>query len=369
MIGPQSLRTPDVLRRCSKSSPGNRRAVVGAVALAVATAACRGGDGAGLRTAHEVRAYRVTYAVSELGLDRDELVVVRRPYESRRTSVRNGAVFNGLLTNDDGLWEWVSGDEPHWRLVDPGRRWAEADARPAGSLAWLLEQGSARRNGTDEVLGRHCEVVRVRDPIGIRVTTPPTDTDHVDLCLDEAGIVLAETWVADGEVVRARRATSVEIDTELDDDEFVATPADGDATMRATGGRELIDVTTETLDSLAVAFDPPSDLHPDRAVAWLHRDNLGGIADASLVRFFRRGADLVEVEERDSSQVSEAEGMTFDTPLGAGSLTTNLRRLSLYVPLADGVTVLVHAPTVDLLEALVGSMRRQLAEAEPGSRP
>ncbi|HEX9889406.1 MAG TPA: hypothetical protein VGA69_07995 [Nitriliruptorales bacterium] len=334
----------------------DRRVATALVAAALAATACRSGGSTPASPTTTVGSFRVVYEVQELDRTREEHIVVRRPYESRRTSGRDGATASGWLANDAGLWRWVEQPEPGWQLVDPGRRRAEADARPLGTLGPLVGEGLAELVGTARVLDRECQLVLTREPIGSPATAPPTELDHVELCVDEADVVLRETWVIDGRTVRERRAVDLQLDPALGDREFEAVPA---APGPPPAGRQLVEVGEAVLATLAVVLDPPADVTADGVVAWVTLDPSGGVTGGSLRRLYRRGPDLVDVEEVETDRLTDRPGAAFMTPLGPGALASDLHHLTLRIPIEGGITVILRASDLDVLTELTRVMRRR----------
>jgi len=353
------------------------RTVVAALSVALVTATCRSGEGGDARlkgngdplpSVVPANSYRITYRIRELDRTREERIVVRRPYESRRTAVREGHTVSGTLTNRDGLWQWVDGADGGWQLVDPGRRRAEADARLLASLPLLVEAGLATVEGTDRVRGRQCVVVRTAEPIGNPATAVPRVDDYDEFCVDRTGVMLRERWVIDGRTVRLQEAIKLMFDPPIEDHrEFEAVPAAPMAPLPV--GKQLVQVTADILGRLDVGFDLPDDITADGAEGWLQRDPRGGVVGGSVRRFYRRGDDLAEVEEQESGAVSRPRDLRFPTALGDGFLESDLQQLTLHVPIAGGVTVVVRATSVELLTDLAQAMRRQDAAPDEESLP
>ena len=233
------------------------RSVSAALGLAVLAASCtsHGGEAkptAGTNrvpTALPVGSYRVTYRIHELDRVREERVVVRRPCESRRTSMRDEVTVSGTLTNRQGLWHWALGPEGGWQLIDAGQRRAAADARPLEALPPLVEAGLVTIEGSASVAGGRCQVVRIREPIGSPATKAPTERDYVELCLDRSGVMLRERWVIDGRTVRHQEATELSLDPPLDGHDFEAVPTAATKAPSLTG-KQLVEATDTVLDSL-----------------------------------------------------------------------------------------------------------------------
>jgi len=124
-------------------------------------------------------------------------------------------------------------------------------------------------------------------------------------------------------------------------------------------GEQLVEITDTILDSLDVGFDLPPDINADGAEGWLTRDPQDGVTGGSVRRFFRRGENLAEVEERETAAVSTRRDLRYPTPLGEGFLESDLHHVTLRVPIRQGVTVIVQASNMELLHDLARRMRHQ----------
>lgn len=352
----------------SRSVRGRSKGVVvvaGAAALLAAAVAVVGprvgGDesspGDGVPAPRPLHSYRVVYQVTQLDRSHEEEVLVRRPYESRRLSRRDGVIVSGVLANPQGLWHWSAAPDNGWLLIDPTRRRAEADADPLGSLPYLLDQGLARPGGTGEAGGHPCTRFRTREPVGNRAVGQPSARDYTEVCVHRTGVLLRERWVVRGRTLRDRVATAFETAPPLDDGDFAATPG-VDRPDGALADIQPVPVGEDVLRSLAVTFELPPSISADGVVGWIRTQPGGGVVGGSLRRFYRRGAEVADVEEVDTNQSPVPEGERVDTDLGDAYLESNLHHLTLRLPL-DGVTVVVTTRTVAMMEDLVAAMRRQ----------
>ena len=301
-----------------------------------------------------IRSYRIEYEVRELDQRQTETVVVRRPYDSKTTVVRDGTLVSGAVTNEAGSFQYV-GSSGSWELVDPGRRRAQSDPRPLGSLAFLVQKHAALLQGRDVAVGRPCTMVRTRTAIGISVRDVPTTADHDDLCIDVTGVLLREDWVIGGRSVRQKEATHFEPEISLSASEFRPEP------VQTRGGtpepsRVLVPVTSAIEAGLVVDFSLPAGVASDGADAWLSRDASGG-PTGTIVRFYVRGVDLVDVEEQPSDTGGHPSGEGVAAGVGHGYLAADLGTAKLSVVLPNGVTVVMQSGSVELLRAMALAMR------------
>lgn len=187
--------------------------------------------------------YRVVYRLEEftgtkVSLSTDK-VWVRRPFESRletwvgappgehRFSTQVGRF--GLRRNVGN-----SGEEAVVIGVPPAP--GPSDLRLAPALPLALDRGLLERREVRRVEGRPCQVYRSGQPLSTAVLTPPTPADHVDSCIDGAGLLLEEVLVSDGDVLARRVAVEVEEGVELDDRLFTT----GERTLEVRDGGGLV---------------------------------------------------------------------------------------------------------------------------------
>lgn len=332
------------------------------MAVCVLAAACRspGGVDPGPAVPREepIASYRVTYALREAQREALEDVVVRRPYESRRTTSVGSAIVAGTISNREGLFQYGSGSSS-WRLVDPGRRRAEADAHVLGSLAFLMRRGLATLHGQRSVQGRPCTVLRTRMPVGNPAREAPSAKDHAELCVDRTGVVLTERWVIGGRLARERRLVRFEPGAALADNDFRAEPLD----QRAVPDIVLVPQEDAAKALRTVTFDLPDGVQPDGEVATVTR-SLDG-ARGRLLRFYRTSTDLVDVQELAAGEPPTV-GAPETTDMGAAYFDSDVGRVTVTVVLQRSgpasVTVLMRGGTLALLQDMVRAMRRTPAE-------
>ena len=139
-----------------------------------------------------------------------ERVVVARPFRSAVIAEASGRVSDvGVLATRGGDGSWVDLEVP----IALG----SADLRPDVVLAAAVADGHVVRGGERTIAGRTCTVHRFGGPIASGTLTPlvEADAEHADACIDAQGLVLEEVWSIDGEVVRTRTATAVDLDPDL----------------------------------------------------------------------------------------------------------------------------------------------------------
>lgn len=165
--------------------------------------------------------YRIVYRVSEQGLSPStEVVTVSRPFDSETTSyagelgseathtVRQ-TTFGRLALVDPP----ADGDGQGERTVFAvGPVTASPDLRLAPVLADALEHRQVEVREQREVAGRRCRVHRFGTSVLGGTIVPPGDParEYADACFDQAGLLLEEWWVVDGEPIRHRLAVEVD---------------------------------------------------------------------------------------------------------------------------------------------------------------
>jgi hypothetical protein len=245
-------------------------------------------------------AYRITYEVVENGLPRTEEWTVRRPYESLVISTRDGAVLTGTSTSRATLQTFLS-NAGGWLPIQPELHRAAFDQHPAGAVAAMEVLGLVERVGEDEHLGRACSAFRTGQPLSTGDPTPPSEDEHTDFCIDEAGLVLHERWLIGGSVVVERTAVDLDLAPDLDDATFEPGPVADDAEELARAFQTIaVPADAETLERLRTDLPVPEGYQDDGAV---FRAAGGGLSSggppgsAEIVRFYSSGPALLEVAE------------------------------------------------------------------------
>lgn len=241
-------------------------------------------------------AYRITYDVVENGLPRVEEWTVRRPYEAVQVATRDGEVVGGSSTSRDVYQVFLSGDRG-WLPVQPELHRPEHDLRAGEVVALLADLGLAQPRDDGEHAGRRCLVYRTGQPATAPEVTAPSDSEHTDLCIDAAGLVLHERWVVGGAVVLEREATSVELEPEVDPAAFEPGPVAEDVEELARAFASIaVPADEETLARLRTEVPVPAGYTDDGAVFRAVGGNAPGRA-AEIVRFYSAGPALLEVSE------------------------------------------------------------------------
>ncbi|MCU1391770.1 MAG: hypothetical protein JWM34_198 [Ilumatobacteraceae bacterium] len=170
---------------------------------------------------------------------------VLRPYDAQVIST-SGTSPDGdeqwSVTTSLGLYEQsTAADGPSTQAAAPAT--GLGDYRLDASIDDLVDDGTYVVLDRRSLLGRDCQVYRTGSPVESYTETKPTDTDHVDLCVDHDGIVLEQLTVKSGEVTEHLVATDVDDDPTLTDADFaMSTPP----VALSDGGSELDEIATDT---------------------------------------------------------------------------------------------------------------------------
>lgn len=246
--------------------------------------------------------YRITYEVVENGLLRVEEWTVRRPYESLVLSTRDGVLLSGTSTSRARLQTFLS-DEDGWLPIQPELHRAAFDQHPAAAIGAMQVLGLVERRGEEEHLGRACTVWRTGQPPSAGEPTAPSADEFTEVCIDGAGLVLHERWEIGGNTVIERTATALELEPAVDPAAFEPGPVVDDAdALSAAFATIAVPADEETLARLQTEVPVPEGYAFDGAVfrgADGGSGSMAGAAPASAetVRFYTRGADLLEVAE------------------------------------------------------------------------
>jgi hypothetical protein len=180
----------------------------------------------------DVDGYRVSYQI-EVIADTGEIehhfetLSVRRPFDAHIT------FFTGRSAGDPEEFESVvnfglssestSGGEPEVRQSVPAA--GRADIRLDVTLRDLVDGGYFTAREQRTLLGRPCTVYRTGRTVESNVAAKATETDYVDVCVDEAGLMLEEMAVNSGKVSLRVVATEINVEPEFGTDEFAITKA------------------------------------------------------------------------------------------------------------------------------------------------
>jgi hypothetical protein len=219
---------------------------------------------------------------------------------------------------------------------------ALGDVRVAASMDELVSQGLFVLGDRRRALGRECQTYRTGSPLQSLKITAPTVTDYVDVCLDEAGLILEEVTIAGGALTQRLTATSMDVDTTLDPSIFAI---DGPRVGADQGGA----VVTEVDRTVAPApgYWAPSSV----PTGWTHRGRyLVAAQGSSHVDVYVRGVDVVTIRQGPSAAEPEVTDASPGREVDLGPLGT-----SQLVLRSVGPTLVAH-PGADSFVHVTGSV-------------
>ena len=192
-------------------------------------------------------AYRIVYEVrAAAGPERPdtmttEVLQVARPFRSLVTTLDGDRLVSGRVSGLTTLFQHTDG---RWIELRVPPAMAASDLRLDRVLDDLVVAGEVER--VDEVrriAGRACQVHRLGGPVDGGTLTPLDDVDGevAEVCVDEAGLVLAEEWRQDGDLLRRRVAVDVDLDPDFDDDTFTVEDAEPVAAAEGGGAATRVD--------------------------------------------------------------------------------------------------------------------------------
>lgn len=298
-------------------------------AVVVATVAC-GGDAKEpepVVITDVPTSYRIDYRIEDPDRDSSERVTVRRPFDSRIETFDGSDDLSGEPTvieiNTFGRSSRQAGADQRIAVAVPLGPPA-VDVRLDVVLDDALASGLLERRGTKEIAGRPCQVYRTGQALRLVDLVPPSADQHVEVCIDAAGLVLEEVERVDGEDGRRRVAIEVETDPALDDDLFDA----GERTVPIERGGGAVRQVTRTSRTPGTFFELGDELplphtgryavvppQPDAFADPLQR----GRRVASLTDVLRRGRELVTVDRGGSLEGTvEVPGREHAEPIELG---------------------------------------------------
>lgn len=256
----------------------------------------------GIELAAPPASYGVTYRTEIVGIGVVEIEVVEgRPPFDVRVERRAGDELTALDIATLGALDVGAPDEERTALVTSPSV-PERAAVLSGDLEAAVDAGLAEDlSRTATIAERPCRLVRLGGPTDGGALDEPTDDDHADVCVDERSLVLYEEWVRNGDVIRRKVATEVDVEPEVDDDAF--RPLGGRLDEELGGGRvrRMSDESRfPDVEFFELEIAPAGFSHLGRyVVAADARTNATGVRPprtVSLADVYTDGADLIVVE-------------------------------------------------------------------------
>jgi len=323
-------------------------------------------------------AYRIVYDVrTSAGPDRPatvarEVLQVARPFRSLVTTMDGERLVAGRVSDLTSLYQHTDG---RWIELQVPPAMAASDLRLDRVLDERVAAGEVvRLDEVRRIAGRACQVHRFGGPLdgGRLVAFEGDDAERADVCIDEAGLVLAEEWKQRGEVLRRRTAVDVDLDPDFADDTF--TVEDAEVVDATDGGGSAIPVADDepfgdrTFEPTAVprGFDHVGRWTVVRPRIDTQVDPFADPAEgriAGIATVWVRGADALVVEQGGVSGGGapfppHPDGTRVELgDLGEGEVITDGRGTEVRVAFADGAFVRVWSTmsrneVVDLARSL-----------------
>src|SRR2546423_1171105 len=291
------------------------------------------GPGPPLAITRTPTAYRVVYR-EDFGLGgstagtRTQVLSVRRPFESRRTTLAGappgGATLDDQISTLNHIKLSPPGSAPTVLIVPPSL--APFDVRLDASVEQVLAARGAARFERRRVLDRLCQVYRAAESLDNTLTAiAESATSYVDSCVDEAGLVLETARFDNGSMTARDIAVSVTESPTFGDD--FAVDVTGTIPVSQGGGSVMqLDPTSSTI---AISVSLPT---PPQGFTFLGRyavasedpgaaqGQRGSGRSVGVFDVYTRGPDFVTVEESGNTAFIALPASPFATPVDVGSL-------------------------------------------------
>jgi len=296
------------------------------------------------------------YQGSEITESTEE-ISVKRPFDGR-VEIREGpppgraGQFSGRSTYGTYANYTEAGAA---QIADDAPTVALGDVRVAASIDELVSQGLFVLGDRRRAIRRECQTYRTGSPLQSLKITAPTATDYVDVCLDDAGLILEEVTIAGDKVTQRLTATAIEVDTALDPALFAI---EGARVGTDQGGA----VVTEVDRSVAptAGYWAPASV----PTGWTHRGRyLVAGKGSGHVDVYVRGIDVFTIRQ---GPVAAEPELTDASPgrevnlgsLGAGQLVLRSVGPTLVVhPVAESFVHITGSVSPAELQAIASGLR------------
>ncbi|MEO8697653.1 MAG: hypothetical protein ABI658_29410 [Acidimicrobiales bacterium] len=172
-------------------------------------------------------AYNVTYQIQVISADTGtverhlEKLSVRRPFDDHVIFYAGDAVTDTPefeVIDNLGLASTISGGVPQVQQGLPAA--GKTDVRLDITLDDLVKSEYFTAREQRRVAGRNCTVYRTGRTVESNSVAKATDTDYVDVCVDESGLMLEEMAVNSGKISLRVIATDIAFEPAFADDAF-----------------------------------------------------------------------------------------------------------------------------------------------------
>ncbi len=311
-----------------------------------------------------------------------EEVLVRRPFDSI-VRTHSGPPGSGEATGGQrtafGVLTTVGGDGREV-VIGAQPALAASDLRPDLAIEHAVERGDVQRGERRRVLGRECQVYRSGGPMTAGDIEPfdPEGRERAETCFDATGFLLEELWWIDERPVRRRLAVELEVDPQVDDEDFPAGAEPTISVEQGSGSVREVDRDSRPEGAFLELGEPVAGFtHTGRyAVVWAQMGGApanpveGADRTAAVLDVWRRGPDVVLVERGGTRYFSQpfdehprGETVELGPVLGTGQVIMGLRGNEVRVLREGGSFVRILGTVAP--EVLVG-IARSLHEVHDG---
>ena len=251
------------------------------------------------------RAYRVTYRVATPSSVSVEVWTVRLPFDARVVVHDGDGADDAVIeTREQSIGVYATKREPEDAVVLAPAPSA-VNYRPGPIVEDAVGAGVLVPREKRVVAKRPCQVYRTgTEAGGATFTAPgPGDDEHIDVCVDEDGLLLELLEVFGGRVLRQRVALEVEPDVDVEDRDLARLPSE-QTVPAAKGGGSLreTDPASQPIGPFLLLDAPPAGfalsgrfevIPPQPAIA---QEETRGSVVAATSDIYVRGDDVLVVE-------------------------------------------------------------------------
>jgi hypothetical protein len=320
------------------------------------------------------QAYEVEYRVEESATDRvvvnTQKVSVRRPFDARG-EIRDskGEVLEQRLTVFGKLTIGTKGNR---RLLGVPPALASADLRPDVVLPEAVTRGLLKPREQRRVAGRVCQVYRAAKTVSSGELVPldkAKASEHADVCIDAAGLLLEEVWQnPEGRRLTRRVATRVDVAPSFDEKTFSVEGIPDLPVTEGGGGVRPVDDGRPLPSGVFLLDQVPEGFTMQGRYAVIQpkldvmQDPLGASEtprSTSFTDVWVRGPDVLVLDRGDAAAFSaHPYGRTIDLgPLGQGETYVDLRTSEARATVRNGYVRLYGTLPTDELVALARKLR------------
>ncbi len=322
------------------------------------------------------QSYEADYRVEESATDKmvinTQKVRVRRPFDAR-VDIRDST--GKLLEQRTTVFGKLTlGTSNNRRLLGVPPALATTDLRPDPVLDDAVRLGLLQRREQRRVAGRVCQVYRAGKTVSSGELVPldkAKQSEHADVCIDAAGLMLEEVWQApNGRRLNRRIATRVDVDPEFDDQSFSVEGIPDLTIEEGGGGVRPVEPDRPQGAGLWVLDEVPAGFTFQGRYAVIQpkldvmaQDPLGGSETPRATSFtdvWVRGPDMLVLDRGDHAGFQpHPHGRSIDLgPLGEGETYVDLRTSEARATVKNGYVRVYGTLPPEELAALARKLRQ-----------